>query len=157
MVILFLAHFYFPASGRASLDHRCRLFLPPRYCLHVFGAHRVQHPLIVDITSSVANLRSRAFRKSISAQEKAPQKYIRVRTRGIRTHEIDLYQARGKPDSPPWQRVIESRSPRWSIGVTLLYYEIALVLQFINHRVVSFVDYIYLQGNTGRKGSTNNC
>ena len=34
-----------------------------------FLAHEDQHPLIVDFSSSVANLRSCAFRKSISAQD----------------------------------------------------------------------------------------
>ena len=55
---------------------------PPPVIAFIFFAHRVQHPLIVDFSSSVANSRSRAFRKSISAQANAPRKFIRARTRG---------------------------------------------------------------------------
>ena len=45
-------------------------FPPPVYCLHCVLAHRVQHPLIVDFSSSVvANSRSRAFSKSTRAQD----------------------------------------------------------------------------------------
>ena len=41
----------------------------PHFVL-LFSAHRVQHPLMVDISSIVANSRSRAFGKSIiSAQD----------------------------------------------------------------------------------------
>ena len=46
-------------------------FPPFRLLPSLLLAHRVQHPLIVDFSSSVANSRSRAFRKSISAQKKA--------------------------------------------------------------------------------------
>ena len=56
---------------------------PPPVIDFIFFAHRVQHPLIVHFSSSVANSRSRAFRKSISAQEKAPRRIIRVRSGGF--------------------------------------------------------------------------
>ena len=66
---------------------------PPGYCLYCLLAHRVQHPLIVDFSSGVANSRSRAFRKSISAQDDKLHEYA---LGGIRTHEADLlYHARG--------------------------------------------------------------
>ena len=42
---------------------------PLGYSLHYILAHRVQHPLIVDFSTSVAQSRSRALRKSISAQD----------------------------------------------------------------------------------------
>ena len=91
--IFLLEHFYFPASGHTSRGHRCRPSLsPPGSCLQFFIAHRVQHPLIVDFSSSVANSRSRAFRKSISAQD---EKLYEYSLGGIQTHEADLYQARG--------------------------------------------------------------
>ena len=48
-------------------------FPPFRLLPSLLLAHRVQHPLIVDFSSSFANSRSRAFRKSISAQEKDPR------------------------------------------------------------------------------------
>ena len=41
---------------------------PPPVIAFIFLAHRVQYPLIVDFSSSVANSRSRAFRESNSAQ-----------------------------------------------------------------------------------------
>ena len=65
---------------------------PPPVIAFIFLAHRVQHPLIVDFSSSVANSRSRAFRKSLSAQDENLYEYA---LGGIRTHESDLYQARG--------------------------------------------------------------
>ena len=43
----------------------------------------------------VANSRSRAFRKSIFAQEKVPTILYEYAIGGARTHETDLYQARG--------------------------------------------------------------
>ena len=47
------------------------------------------------IESVVANSRSRAFRKSICAQEKVPANFYEHALGGVRTHETDLYQARG--------------------------------------------------------------
>ena len=52
-------------------------------------------PLLVDFSSSVADLRARAFRKSIRAQEKVPPNLYGYALGGARTHETDLYQARG--------------------------------------------------------------
>ena len=51
--------------------------------------------MLVDFLSSAANSRSRAFRKSICAQEKIPANIYEYALGGIRTHETDLYQARG--------------------------------------------------------------
>ena len=47
------------------------------------------------------NLRSRASRKSICAQEKVPTNVYGYALGGVRTHGTDLYQARGQPDTPP--------------------------------------------------------
>ena len=55
--------------------------LPPGSCLQ--------------FSSSVANSRSRAFGKSICAQEKVPTNLYEYALGGVRTHETDLYQARG--------------------------------------------------------------
>ena len=52
-------------------------------------------PLLVDFSSSVANSRSRAFRKSILTQRKVPTNLNEYALGGARTHETDLYQARG--------------------------------------------------------------
>ena len=65
---------------------------PPRLLPSFFSAQRVQHTLIVDFSSSVVYSRSRAFRMSISAQDDKLYEYA---LGGIRTHEADLYQARG--------------------------------------------------------------
>ena len=76
------------ASERTSRGRRCRPSPPPiRYCLHFFLAHRVPHSLIVDFSSSVANLRSRAFRKSIIALDEILYEYALGE---IRTHKADL-------------------------------------------------------------------
>ena len=55
---------------------------PPRLLPSFILAHRVQHPLIVDFSSSVANSRSRAFRKSISAQDENVYEYALGAIRG---------------------------------------------------------------------------
>ena len=68
-------------------------FPPPPFIAFIcFLAHMVQHPLTVDFPSSVANSRSRAFRKSIIAQGDKLYEYA---LGGIETHKADLYQARG--------------------------------------------------------------
>ena len=51
--------------------------------------------MLIDFWSSVANSRSRAFRKSIYVQEKFPTHFYEQALEGVRTHETDLYQARG--------------------------------------------------------------
>ena len=68
--------------------------LPPGSCLQFYCAQGSAIPLLVDISASVANSRSRAFRKSICAQEKVPTNSYEYALGGIRTHETDLYQAR---------------------------------------------------------------
>ena len=67
---------------------------PPPVMPLLFLAHKVQHSLIVVFSSSVANSRSRAFRKSSSAQPQE-EKSDEYALGGIRTHEADLCQARG--------------------------------------------------------------
>ena len=58
--------------------------LPPRFLPSTFLA-RIGFsaiPLLVDFSKSVANSRSRAFRKPICAQEKSPGEFVRPYTRG---------------------------------------------------------------------------
>ena len=72
--------------------------LPPGSCFPSvsFAPEGSAIPLLVDFSSSVANSRSaRAFRKSICAQEKVPTNLHEYALGRIRTHETDLYQARG--------------------------------------------------------------
>ena len=51
-------------------------------------------PLLVDFSSSVAISRSRAFRKSICAQEKDPRIYTSMHSGGFELTKL-TYQARG--------------------------------------------------------------
>ena len=77
-----------------SRGHMCRPFSPPGSCLQFFIAHRVQQSHCSSIFHRViANSRSRAFRKSICAQEKVPTNLYEHALGGARTHETDLYQA----------------------------------------------------------------
>ena len=66
--------------------------LPPGSCLQFLS--RIGFSNLVDFSSSVANSRSRAFRKSICAQEKAPTNLYEYALGRART-QTDLYQARG--------------------------------------------------------------
>ena len=92
--------FFFHASTFqifwASRGHRCRAFFPPVLAFNGYRALGSAIPLLVDFSSSVANSRSRAFRKSICTQEKVPTnlyEYLYA-LRGIRIHETDLYYTR---------------------------------------------------------------
>ena len=69
--------------------------LPPGSCLQFLSRIGSAIPLLVDLSSRVANSRSRAFHKSICAQEKVPTNLYEYALGGARTHETDLYQARG--------------------------------------------------------------
>ena len=66
-------HIYFPASGQAvvtSVGPSPARFLPSTFIAHNIGFSNPT--LLVDLSPGVANSRSRAFRKSICAQEKIP-------------------------------------------------------------------------------------
>ena len=72
---IYFRHTHLLSSFWTSRGHRCRPFYPPlRFLRHsIFIEHQDSAiPLLVDFPSSVANSRSRAFRKSISAREKVP-------------------------------------------------------------------------------------
>ena len=75
MNFFFFAHIYFPASGLAVVTD----VVPSSPRLpSIFIAHRVQQiPLLVDFSSSVADSRSHAFRKSNCAQEKVPTNFMK--------------------------------------------------------------------------------
>ena len=98
-----LLFFFFPrtfllSSLWTSRGHRCRPFFPPVLAFKFYRAQGSAIPLLVDFSSSVANSRSRIFRKSICAQEKTPSKlpgYTSMHSGGIQTHETDLFEARG--------------------------------------------------------------
>ena len=78
-----------------SRGHRCRPFFPPVLAFNFYRALGSAIPLLVDFSSSVANSRSRAFRKSICPQEKLTTNIYECALGGARTHETDLYQAQG--------------------------------------------------------------
>ena len=75
--------------------HRCRPFFPPVLAFNFYRALGSAIPLLVGFSSSVANSRSHAFRKSICAQEKVPRTLYEYALGKTRTHETDLYQTRG--------------------------------------------------------------
>ena len=67
------------------------------YAFNFYRAYGSAIPLLVDLSSSVPNACSRAFRKSITIQEqeKVPTNFYEYAFGGARTHESDLYHARG--------------------------------------------------------------
>ena len=69
--ILFFAHFYFPASGQAVVT--VSSLLPPGSCLQFLSRIGFSNP---------------------TARQKSPPIYG-MHSGGIRTHETDLYEARG--------------------------------------------------------------
>ena len=93
-IFFFHSHFTFQLLDK-PWSHVSSL-LPPRFLpSFFFSLIGFSNPLVVDFSSSVANSRSRAFRKSICAQEKVPPNLYEYALGGARTHETDLYQARG--------------------------------------------------------------
>ena len=75
--------------------YKCRPFSLPVLVFNLNCAWGSAIPLLVNFSSSVANSRSRAFRKSMCTQEKTLTNLYECVFGGIRSHETDLYQARG--------------------------------------------------------------
>ena len=92
--------FFFLALLLSSLwtsrGRRCRPF-SPRFLPSIFIAHRVQQSHCSSIFHRVLQTHAltRAFRKSICAQEKVPTSLYEYALGRIQTHETGLYQARG--------------------------------------------------------------
>ena len=63
---------------------------PPVLAFNFYRAQGSAIPLLVGFSSSVANSRSRVFRKSFGAQEKIPTNLYEYALGGIRTRETDL-------------------------------------------------------------------
>ena len=112
LILFFFSHFDFPASGQTSCGHRCCPFSPPRFLPSIFIAriHRFQQSYCSSIFHRVLLLLTRALALSAS-QFVRKKKSLRMCTGlhavgGTRTHETDLYQARGYPDTPPGRPVI---------------------------------------------------
>ena len=98
--LVYIFFFFFThllSSFWTSRGHRCRPFSPPVLAFNFYRTQGSAIPLLVDFSSSVANSRSCAFRKSICAQEKVPTVLFEYALGGIQTHETDLpvYQAQG--------------------------------------------------------------
>ena len=70
--LFFLHTIHLLSSFWTSRGHRCLPFSPPVLAFIFYRTWGSAIPLLVDFSSSVANSRSRAFRKSICAQEKVP-------------------------------------------------------------------------------------
>ena len=79
--------------------------LPPGSCLQFSSRIGFSNPtarrFFIECCLTVANSRSRAFRKPVYAQEKVPTNLYKYALGGARTHDTDLYQARGQPDTLP--------------------------------------------------------
>ena len=71
------------SSFWTSRGHRCRPFYPPVLAFNFYRAYGSAIPLLVDFSSSVANTRSRAFCKSIYAQEKSQQVFTSMHSTGL--------------------------------------------------------------------------
>ena len=86
----FSTHIYFPPSGQAVVAGVVPS--PPRFSLSIFIAHRVQqsHRSSTFHRVLLTHSRSRAFRKSICAQEKVITNVYEYALGGIRTHEPHL-------------------------------------------------------------------
>ena len=96
LFIYFFTHFYFPASGQAVVTwSQVSSLLPPGSCLQLFIAHRVQQSHCSSIFHRVLLTHALALSASQYAHKKSPNELIRVALGGTRTHETDLYQARG--------------------------------------------------------------
>ena len=87
------SNFYFPDFGQA-VDTGVVPFPPPGSCLPILSRIGFSNPTARRYFI-FADSRSRAFRKSIGAQEKVPTNLHECALGGARTHETDLYQARG--------------------------------------------------------------
>ena len=70
----FFLHAHILSSFLTRRGHRCHPFLPPGSCLQFFIAHRFQqsHCSSIFHRALLTHSRSRAFRKSLCAQEKVP-------------------------------------------------------------------------------------
>ena len=93
----FLFSFLFRTSTFQLLDKpwsQVSSLFRPGSCLHFLSRIGFSNPTARRFFIA-ANSRSRAFRKSIYAQEKVPTNLYEYALGGIRTHETDLYQARG--------------------------------------------------------------
>ena len=88
--------FHFHTSTFQLLDKRQEVVtgvvpsFPPVLAFNSYRAQGSAIPLLVDFSSSVANSRSCAFRKSICAQEKVPPNLYEYALGGTRTHATDL-------------------------------------------------------------------
>ena len=111
----FFAHFFL-SSFWTSRDHRCYPFSPV-VAFNFYRAYGSAIPVLVDCSSSVASSRSRAFRKSICPQEKAPTNLYVCALGGARTHETDLYT-----------RLKDNRIRHW--GDRLVYRSLAFTPPF---------------------------
>ena len=95
IICFFFKHIYFAASGQAVVTGVVPFPPPLVLAFKFYRAQGSAIPLLVDFSSSVVNSRSRAFRKSVYAQEKVPTNLYEYALGEIRAHETDLYQARG--------------------------------------------------------------
>ena len=93
-IFLFSAHFYFPASGQA-VDTGV-VPSPPRFLPSIFIAHRVQQSHCSSIVHRMLLTHALALSASKLVHKNKPHDNLyEFELGGIRTHEINQYQARG--------------------------------------------------------------
>ena len=115
---LFFSRIYFPASRQAVVTGVVPS--PPRFWPSIFIAHRVQQFHCSSIFHRVLLTHALALSASqFVHKEKSPRIYTSMHSGGVRTHETDLYQARGQPDTPPGRPV--SISHLEPVSLTILF------------------------------------
>ena len=94
-LFIFLAHFHFPASGQAVVTGVVPS--PPRFLPSIFIAHRVQQSHCSSIVHRMLLTHALALSASQFVHKKKSQRIYtsEYALGGARTHETDLYQARG--------------------------------------------------------------
>ena len=78
-----------------SRGHRCRPFSPPGSCLQFLSRTEFSNPTARRFFIECCELTLSRFPQVNLCTRTSPHEFIRVCTRGARTRETDLYQARG--------------------------------------------------------------
>ena len=92
--------------------------LPPRFLPSIFIAHRVQQSHCSSNFDRVLLTHALALSGSQFVHKKKSQRIYKSTLGGARTHETDLYQARGHPNTPPGRPVRNLYRSATRLGTT---------------------------------------
>ena len=93
---LFFIHSHLLSSFGTSRGHRCRPFFHPVFAFNFYSAYKVQQSHCSSILHGVLLTHALALSASqFVRKRKVPTIFYEYALEGIRTHETDLYQARG--------------------------------------------------------------